>query len=198
MNYSELKTELADWLEDTDILGKADLLIDLAEARHKRDVRIREMLQRDSLTVDDRNVSLPAGFLEMKTLRLLTDPVTVLEEIPLYEMSRVRVESTGKPLKYTVHADIEFDRSPDSSYSGEIIYYKELTALSDANTTNDLSTRAPDVYLYGALMCAEAFLMNDPRIQTWATLYAAAIKDLNMLDRKRPGPRRSRVVGATP
>ena len=41
MNFSELKTELADWLADTDIFGKSELLIQLAEARHKRDVRIR-------------------------------------------------------------------------------------------------------------------------------------------------------------
>ena len=106
MTFDDLKVQLADWLSNTDIFGKDELLIQLAEARHKRDVRIREMLTRSALTVDDRYVSLPSGFLEMRTLRLLTNPVTVLSEINLHEMNRVRVETTGKPKRFTVHTQI--------------------------------------------------------------------------------------------
>ena len=198
MTFDDLKVQLADWLGNTDIFGKAELLIQLAEARHKRDVRIREMITRSALTVDDRYISLPSGFLEMKTLRLLTNPVTVLDEINLHEMNRVRDETTGKPTRFTVHAQIEFDKSPDTSYSGEIIYYKELTALSSSNATNALLDRALDVYLYGALLAAEAFLQNDERIAVWAAQYISAVNTLNSMDRKRAGPLIAKVVGATP
>ena len=198
MTFDDLKVQLADWLGNTDIFGKAELLIQLAEARHKRDVRIREMLTRSALTVDDRSVSLPDGFLEMRTLRLLTHPVTVLSEINLHEMNRVRVETTGKPTRFTVHTQIEFDKSPDTSYSGEIIFYKELTPLSSSNATNALLDRALDVYLYGALLAAEAFLMNDERIAVWAAQYTSAVSSLNSMDRKRAGPLIAKVVGSTP
>jgi len=43
--------------------------------------------------------------------------------------------------------------------------------LSDQNTTNWLLTKAPDVYLYGALTHAAPFLMDDQRIPVFAQIY---------------------------
>lgn len=197
--YDNLKAEIANYLERNDLDSEIDSLIDLAEARHKREVRIREMIQRDALTVDSRQESLPTGFLEMKHLRLLTSPVTVLSEVAINEMSRVRSESTGKPNYFSViGSEIEFDKTPDSAYSGEIFFYKELDALDGTNTSNAILSRAPDLYLYGALLAAEPFLMNDERIRTWEALYSSALTGINDLDRRRSGALTSRVIGATP
>lgn len=199
-SYSNLKTAIANYLDRDDLTDYVDDFIDIAEARHKRDIRIREMLTRSSLTVDDRYVDLPTGYLEAQTLRLLTDPVTVLLEVNLHEMNRIRVESTGKPEFFSIHTQIEFNIDPDESYSGEIVYYKALTALDGSNTSNDLLTRAPDAYLYAALSAAEPFLMNDPRVQLWEALYQNAVDGLTKSDRRsrRSGPQISRVAGATP
>ncbi len=197
--YDNLKTELANHLDRDDLATGIDTFIDLAEARHKREIRIREMVTREALTVADRQEALPSGFLEMIHLRLLTSPVTVLSEVNIYEMTRQRLESTGKPSKYVLYGnEIEFDKSPDASYSGEIIYYKEVDPLSVSNTTNDILTRAPDLYLYGALLAAEPFLMNDERIQTWTAFYSSAMDAINAMDKKLAGPLVSKVVGATP
>ncbi len=197
--YDNLKTEIANHLDRDDLSSDIDTFIDLCEARHKREVRIREMVAREDLTVDSRQESLPSGFLEMVNLRLLTNPVTVVQEINLHEMTRIRTESTGKPIYFTCYGnEIEFNQSPDSAYSGEIVYYKEQTALSGSNTTNDILTRAPDLYLYGALLAAAPFLMNDERLMTWEKLYTSARDAINMQDRKLAGPLVSRVVGATP
>lgn len=197
--YDNLKAEIANHLDRDDLTSDIDTFVDLAEARHKREVRIRDMVNRDALTVNARQVSLPTGFLEMINLRLLTNPVTVLNEVGIYEMTRQRLETTGKPILYTVYGnEIEFDRSPDSSYSGEIIYYKELDPLSDSNTSNAILSRAPDLYLYGALLAAEPFLLNDERVQTWTLFYRSALEAINGQDNRRAGPLVSRVTGATP
>lgn len=197
--YDNLKTEVANHLDRDDLSSDIDTFIDLCEARLKREVRIREMVTREALTVADRQEALPSGFLEMISLRLLTNPVTVLQEVNLHEMTRIRVESTGKPLYFTCYGnEIEFNESPDSSYSGEIIYYKEQDALSDSTTTNDILTRSPDLYLYGTLLAAAPFLMNDERIPTWEKFYTSARDMINGQDRKLAGPLVSRVVGATP
>ena len=195
--YANLKAEIASHL-DRDNDDTIDSFIDLAEARHKRDVRIREMLTRSSLTVDDRYVALPTGFLEAKTLRLLTTPITVMTYLNQHEMNRVRSSTTGKPTYFTVHSQFEFDKDPDSSYSGEIIYYKSQTALSDSNTSNDILSRAPDLYLYGALVASAPFLLNDERIQVWAELYKEARDRVNLMDRRGVGPLVARAAGATP
>jgi hypothetical protein len=194
--YDELKTAIQNYLDRDDL--DEDELIDLAEARHQRDIRIREMITRDSITVDSRQISLPSGFLEMLQIRLLTDPVTVLEEVNIHEMTRIRVETTGKPKWFVEQNEIEFDKSPDDSYSGEILFYKAFTALSDADTSNALLTRAPDAYLYASLLAAEPFIFNDERLPLWEKLYTSARDRLNAVDRKRAGPLVSRVVGDTP
>lgn len=196
--YAELKTALQNYLDRTD--ADEDELIDLAEARHKREIRIKEMITRDSsFTVATRQEALPSGFIEMETFRLLTDPVTVLEEINLHEMNRVREETNGKPKYFTVYgSEIEFDKTPDSSYTGELIYYGELTALDSNNTSNAILSRAPDAYLYAALLAAEPYLFNDERIPVWEKLYTSARDRLNAMDRRRGGPLVSRVVGDTP
>ena len=195
--YTNLKIEIADHL-DRDNDSTIDTFIDLAEARHKREVRIREMLARSTLDISTRYVTLPDDFLEMKGMRLLTDPVTILNEVNFYEISRVRSESSGKPTYFTVHEEIELDRTPDQTYTLEHVYYFSLTALSSSNETNAILTKAPDLYLYGALLSAAPYLMNDERIQTWNSLYISALSLVNGMDRKRAGPLVSKVVGATP
>lgn len=196
--YDDLKTEIADHLDRDDLATKIDTFIDLAEARHKRDLRMREMIRRSTADASGRYLALPSSFIGMRTLRLLTDPVTVLQEVNLYEMNRIRSEDTGKPTWYTVHEEIEFNKTPDDTYTAEMIYYAEFTALSDSNTTNALLARAPDAYLYGALISAEPYLWNDERVTLWAQFYRAAVDRLNGMDRKRAGPLVSRVVGRGP
>lgn len=213
--YSGLKSAIADWLDRDDLTSdQVDDLIDICEARNARDivltdaggtrtiprVQIRETIQRATTTVSARYLALPARHAQMKTFRLLTNPVTVLTEIDLHEMNRRRVATTGKPKFFTVHEEIEFDRSPDSSYTGEMIYYSGLQALSDANTSNALLARAGDLYLWGSLAAAAPFLGEDERVATWDRNYIEAREGLAKADqRARQGtPLQSRVVGATP
>jgi hypothetical protein len=199
-SYSNLKTEIADHLDRDDLTSKVDTFIDLAEARHKRDIRIRELITRGSITVDARYEDLPTGFLEAINFRLLTDPVTQLEYKSPAELTLYRQETTGKPKYYTIGAQFEFDRAPDSSYSGELLYHKAATALSDDNTSNPILVRAPDAYLYGALIAAAPYLQHDERIDVWANLYRSAIDALKQAARQERavGPLVSRVRGPTP
>lgn len=195
---TDLRAKIIKYLERDDLAGDVDDFIVLAESTHRREIRIREMLTRSALTVDDRYVSLPSGFLEGKTLRLLTSPRTVLTNISNAEMDCKSRTGSGKPLFYTIHAQIEFDIDTDQSYSGEIIFYKEITALDDSNTTNVLLTRAPDAYLYGALLASAPFLMDDPRLLVWGALYSAARDGLNAKKDTRIGPQNAKVYGTTP
>jgi hypothetical protein len=196
--YANLKQEIIDHLERDDLDSYVDTFIDVAEARHKREIRVKEMLVMEPLGVDTRTVDLPNNTLEIKTIRLLTNPVTVLTYLNIDQMNRQRQESGGKPEFYTVHSQIEFDRSPDSAYNGEVLFYKSQTALDSSNTSNDILANAPDAYLYAALVASAPFLMNDERIATWEVLYQQARDELNRMARHRPGPLMSRVIGATP
>jgi len=199
-SYANLKTAVEGHLDRSDLTSYTDDFIDIAESMHARDIRIREMIQRDAITIDDRQESVPSGVLEIISLRLLTTPVTVLEYVNLHEMNRRRQEVTGRPALFTIHEQIEFDVEPAESYSGEIVYYGAVTALSSGNTSNAILVKAPDLYLYGALLASAPFLLADERLQVWGGLYKAGVAAVNGRAREGRvmGPLKSRVAGATP
>jgi hypothetical protein len=45
-------------------------------------------------------------------------------------------------------------------------------------------TNHPDVYLYGSLKEAEAFIKNDPRIMTWKQQYEEAMSQVMAADQR--------------
>lgn len=197
---SDLRNAIAGYLDDDTLSAEVNDFIALAEARHRRDIRLREMLTRESLTVDARNVSLPTGFLEAINIRLLTSPVTVLCELSVHNITVEREETTGKPAYFSITSDIEFDRTPDESYSGEITFYKALDALDDTTTTNTLLTLYPDAYLFAALAEAFTFQMDDQRAAFWEAKYATTRDAINQqaIKSRRVGPLVARVGGSTP
>ena len=203
--YANLQTEIAQHLDRDDLTDHIPTFITLAEETHRRPtdeggLRIRQMITREAITVDARQVSLPDGFLNLQTLRLLTTPATELKYIDYHELNRVRQETTGKPRYFTIGNEFEFDYAPDSSYSGEIVYFKEETALSDSNESNNILAQVPGAYLYGALVASAPFLMDDPRIVVWQTLYRAAAQGANAATKKaRRGKHLvARNAGSTP
>ncbi len=115
-----------------------------------------------------------------------------------HELGRLRQSAPGTPKYFAVHNFLEFDREPDSAITAEMIYYRRLPRLSVSNQTNELLERAPDAYLYGALLAAEPFLLNDERIETWQNFYLSARDRLKAMDRAVGGPLVARVQGATP
>jgi len=200
-SYSNLKAAIASHLDRDDLTSYIDDFIDLAEARHKRDIRIRELVSSGSITVDARTENLPTGFLEGISFRLLTDPVTPLQYVAPEEMARLRSETSGKPKFYTIlGTTIEFDKVADSAYTGDFLYHKSATALSDANTSNEILVRAPDAYLYACLLAAAPFLQDDARIEVWASLYKSCVDALAQSRRQErvAGRLTSRAYGDTP
>ena len=181
-NYSELKTAIASWLDRTDLTDIIPDFIALAETRHKRDFKIRRMETRVTTNTIDGSefYTLPDDYVAMRNIKLNTDPKTPLEFLTPEIMDRLNAGSSkGTPKAYTIKGNnIELRPIPDGVYQVEVSYYKHFTALSDSNTTNDMLTHHPDVYLYGALVEAEPYLQNDKRIQVWSGYYDRAKQDI--------------------
>jgi len=187
--FAELKTATANWLDRSDLTDRIPEFIALAEARFNRILRIRDMETVStaiSTTGGTREYSLPTGFVQMKEFHLTTDPLTPLAYITPEMMTRLWAgSSSGKPEVFTVIADnVRLGPSPDAVYTTSMLYYKTFTALSDDATTNDMLTNNPDVYLYGTLLEAEPFIMNDERVQLWGMAFKQAVDDIQNQDNK--------------
>jgi|TARA_R110000824_G_scaffold140275_2_gene306034 hypothetical protein len=120
--------------------------------------------------------SISTGASTIRTMQYITPEI----------MARTNTgTSTGLPQSYTMRAGyIFFGPVPDAVYTIEMTYYSKIPSLSDITTTSTMLTENPDLYLYGALLEAEPFLMNDARIQLWATAFGEAVNNLQLQDDK--------------
>ena len=185
--YAQLQTEIANWLDRTDLTATIPTFIELAEANFNRVIRQPDMITKDdSFSIAGRYTTLPTDTLEIDSIVLDLTPVVVLEYMTPEELSERRVSLTGggKPYYFTTVGgstnQLEVLRSPDSTYTASIIYYTRIAALSDAATTNWLLTSHPDIYLYGALVEAEPYLKNDDRMPMWTSRLDKALNDLRL------------------
>ncbi len=186
-SYANLKTAIASRLRedastyDDDI----DTFIDLAEERHKDEVRIRELIVRNtSFSISGRNTTLPTDFSQVILVELQTTPVAQLEYASPEAMSLYNRSTSGQPGYFTINDTLEVDRPPEQTYTAKLIYYKFPTALSDSNTSNEILARAPGLYLYGALTFASEFF-DDDRLQLWNTMYESLKESLHKADRRQ-------------
>jgi hypothetical protein len=207
-SYSGLKQSVIDHLDSPELVDFVDDFIDVAEARHRREIRTRAMLVLDTLAINDgdRYVNLPADFLDLKYIRIL-NPNTgysarrylpAVTQMSEHEITEVSTNRPQRPRYFSVNAQIEFDSEADQDYTAEVLYYANITALSGVDTSNQLLIDAPDVYLYSSLSASAPFLLNDERIGTWESLYTSGRDALNMHERKsvRSGPQIVRTKGA--
>ena len=185
-SYSTLQTAVANWLDRDDLTDRIPEFISLAEARFNRDLRIRAMetKQTASTVAAQRNYALPTGYLQMRNFQVNVTPVRVLEYVTPEIYDRLYGSTAnGIPVYYTLLAnEIQLGPIPDSVMTLEMPFYKTFDALSPTTTTNWVLANAPDVYLYAALMEAEAFLVNDARLPTWSAGYQRAIESLQFAD----------------
>jgi len=187
-NYTELKTAVANWLDRDDLADRIPEFIALAEARMNRVLRLRMMESKytASTIASQRNYALPASYIQMRNFQLNTSPITSLSYVSPEIYDRLWGGSQGgTPLFYTIIAnELQLGPIPGSVITMEMLFYKKVSALSASNTTELMLTDNPDVYLYGALLEAEPFVMNDERIGVWAQGFEKAIVDLQEQDNK--------------
>jgi hypothetical protein len=189
--YAELQTAVANWLDRDDLTDRIPEFIALAEAKMNRVLRISLMENIStalSTVAGTKDYSLPTGFTGMKEFHLTTSPLLALSYITPEMMTRTWAGSNrGRPKAFTLFSDagvrkVRLGPIPDVVYTTSMLYLKKIDALSVANPTETMLTENPDIYLYGALLEAEPFLMNDARVQLWATMLQQVAKDLQDRD----------------
>ena len=185
-NYSDLKTTVANYLGRSDLTSQIPDFISLAEIRLNRNLRIRQMLQNATAqtTGGDATVGLPSDFLELRDIYIAGNPRITLSYLSPSAFSRdARADQSGRPVFYTMSgAEFVLAPIPDTTYTLTMLYFAKPTALSDANPSNVFMANAADALLYGALVEAEPYLMNDARIQVWSSYYQNALDSLNVAD----------------
>jgi hypothetical protein len=185
-NYTDLQASVANYLGRSDLSAVIPDFIRFAETRLSRELRTRLMLKSAtaSMVSGDARIALPTDFLEIRDLYTQGSPrMPVTYMSPSAFTRDARADQSGLPVFYTVLAqEFQFAPEPDAAYVLEILYYAKPPVLSSINPSNVFLANYPDALLYGALIEAEPYLINDARSQTWAALYDRAIKNIQDSD----------------
>ncbi len=191
-SYSTLKTSVADWLDRSDIGTAIDTMIDLCEARIYRELRLRFMESSLSVTISSGVAAVPSDYIELKSAHINTNPIQHLQPKSQNWIETVYPErsSSGVPHYIARQGDnFIFGPYPDSDYTLAGTYYAKPTALSTSNETNWLTSNAPDLLLYGALVHSAPYIGHDERAPLWEAGYQDALARVMNTEREENYPR---------
>lgn len=194
-NYGTLKAAIADFLNRDDLTAVIPTFINFAQDKINRDLRTRQMVARATANIDSQYNAFPPNFLQVRDIRLNTNPVQALEYVSSEQQNqeRSRNATSGRPRLFSVIGEsFEVFPTPDTSYECEIAYYEKIPDMTADSDTNWLLTKSPELFVYGSLVHSAPYLKDEDKIVIWQTLYRDVFNSLTLEDEK------SRFSGTTP
>ena len=191
MTFDQLKSNIADWLNRTDLTSVIPTFIELAEARLNRQLRTTNQYTRADISTSDQYLSMPDDFLEMRHIRITSPKERDLVEIAAHQINEytdtnfLASLSDSHPRYFVYGSALRIIPAPSQSITYEMFYYSKIPALSTTNTNNWVSTSHPDAYLYYSLLQAAPYLGEDERIQVWAQQAERAVAEIQASDNRR-------------
>lgn len=184
-NYNDLLVAAANWLARDDLSPRLPEFVALAEAAFNREFRVRAMEQRATATTvaGQALYTWPTDLLEVRYIRLAGDRPRVLTYLSPAQIGERDPGAQAIPRFWSdIQSALTLWPVPTGGQTLEIDYFQALDLAGAGSEGNWLSRRHPDIYLYGTLLQAEPYLMNDARAQTWAQLLNAAVEQMNRED----------------
>lgn len=186
-DYDGLKAAVASWLArsgDSSITGAAGDFITLLEARLNRwqpPLRVAEVSTTLTGTTSSRFIALPSDFREPISMHRTTNSV--------YEPMRPFIPGTvaydvenGTPVAWGIDGTNVVLNCPEAQADTFDFRYRQKFALSDSDTTNYLLTNHPDVYLFGSLVEATAFMKTPAQATLWNGRFEQAMDEVTTQD----------------
>lgn len=187
VNYSTLKSSIADWLHRSDLTSIIPDFIADGETRIYNDLRIRAMEEAYTDTVSGGAVDLPDRLLEWKNLYVNTSPIQKLDRKSaewIYQYYPNRT-GDGTPKFFAQDgATLIFAPYPNSNFEIKGVYYKRPESLSDSNMTNWFTENAADLLRYAALCEAALYIRDLAAVQVWEQKYEAIKQRLKNTERR--------------
>ena len=196
-NLSELKAALKGFMaEESFDDGVLGMFVALADADLRRELRLLPMERTATVTISEETEPVPDRFLSVRRFtidhggqrhKLTSQPAEIMAD---YADLTARM-----PSFYTIEGNegalpvFRFYPLPDQVYTAKLLFDAD-PALLDDDDFNDLLLQQPDLYLYGALLHAEAYVKNPERSVVWGTLYGRALsaaKSSDLRDRYAGG-----------
>lgn len=197
--FANLKQSIQRLAHRNDTAFVIDDFVALAENKIDNRLRLQTNELRATASLTTRFIEFPTRFLQMRRLSLISGSTTYELKYKTPEAMTIK-SAAGMPQEFTMTSQIEFDRVPSGTYTLEMSYYARLNPLSTSNTTNDVLTNYPNLYLYGALAELHRWARDESLADYYDGLFDKYVAESNKQeDRGRFGvvPRMA-SQGATP
>jgi hypothetical protein len=203
--YDNLLKEIVSFSHRDDLGDKIATFIQIAETTmYANDVELLAVRSMETistaLTVGEY-LALPEYYESLRGIRFLT--ANNIGKLNYQAPQQIYNNVTpGRPNFFTIVGnEIQFDRLPDSEYTIEIQYYRKALPLSPTNQTNNILTKYPNIYLFGALAALFGFSTDTQQEALYINKFIGAIRGANKSDKKGrygPAPAMSMTNGMTP
>jgi hypothetical protein len=175
MAYADLLADVEDTLDRDDVDARLPRWLRLVEARLNRLLDDPEMEVISEATATGDHTTLPSDFGEMISVSTGDGP---LRPVGPAEFASFDTSLFGTPRYYVVQ-DGGISLYPgNASANIRMLYRQHLPALTETNPSNWLLERAPDIYLYGVLLQANAWSVDNEAAAGWKALWDEAIAEL--------------------
>lgn len=198
--YAELRTAVENWLDHTLFTARVPEFIVLFEAAANRRLRVRQQEASSALTPSLGTVALPGDYLAWRRVTWTGAPRVELQYVhPSYLQAAYPSSPADVPRIFTIEGSTLKVRPIDGA-ALEFDYFQKIPALSSGadSGTNWLLAAHPDLYLFGALVEAEMFGVNDERAPVWKARRDEIFDEIEKLSNKTRGAGAIRVTGVTP
>ena len=196
--YSELQAAVGNWLDHGLFAARIPEFIALFEAAANRRLRVREQEAATTLTPSAGTAARPADYLAWRRVTWTGSPRVELQYVhPSYLQAAYPSTPSARPRVFTIEGSTLKIRPVDAT-ALEFDYFQKIPTLSDGVATNWLLAAHPDLYLFGALVEAEMFGVNDERAPLWKARRDEIFDEIEKLSNKTRGAGAMRVMAATP
>jgi hypothetical protein len=203
--YAELQTAIGNWLDHSLFTARVPEFIALFEACANRRLRVRQQEISTNLTPSNGSVALPSDYLAWRRVTWTGSTRVELEYVhPSYLQAAYPTSPADVPRIFTVEGSTLKIRPVDAT-ALEFDYFQKIPAIAsvapaDGTQTNWLLAAHPDLYLFGSLVEAEMFGVNDERAPIWKARRDEIFDEIEKLNHKTRGgaPGAVRVMGVTP
>jgi hypothetical protein len=196
VNFGQMRAQVLAWIKAKSQSARlpdavVNSLINLTVADILRENKLRFSEKSGSIAVGAGDVSaaLPTGFIRAQSVRFIasaSDAQTPLHPLLkrrfdlLYPRDSSNLVGVGAPVDFMVFG-AAFVLGPRPEAAGTLYYdYDGLPADMVSDTeTSDLMDAAWDVILFGTLIHASDYLVEDMRTGTWQARYTEAVRSLN-------------------
>ena len=198
-NYATLQTAVSDYLARDDLTTYIPNFIQNCENKLYRTMHLRDEENLYVENVSSGKVNLPTLWKAHKFAYYQSGQEThrlqwvTLDE--MYDKYPNRSETTTAP-KLIAREQSSLIFGPvaaDGSAVLKGIYYAKPQPLRDNDNTWYV-TNAPEVLLYGSLLEAKPFIMDDARIPVWQQFFAEAVATLETAERISEMPQGGLIV----